>query len=77
MDMTDIVERLQRKAESPDLFALMVEAADEIERLREVLRIADISINPPDRGGISLAIWNARLAGATSAIRAALKGDWE
>jgi hypothetical protein len=45
----------------------------ENERLRESLRIADISINPPDRGGISLAIWNARLAGATSAIRAALR----
>jgi hypothetical protein len=43
------------------------------ESLREALRIADISINPPDRGGISLAIWNARLAGATSAIRAALR----
>lgn len=44
----------------------------EVARLREALKIADMAINPPDRGGISLDHWNVRLKNATGVIRAAL-----
>jgi predicted nuclease with TOPRIM domain len=72
-------ERDKLKADLEQCGALLNAELDNTERmvervsvLEDALRIADISINPPDRDGISLNIWNARLAGATSKIRAAL-----
>jgi hypothetical protein len=56
-----------------DLWAKNAKLVERVSVLEDALRIADISINPPDRDGISLNIWNARLAGATSKIRAALR----
>jgi hypothetical protein len=44
----------------------------ERDKLREALAKADEAINPPDRNGISLAIWNERLKETTVSIRAAL-----
>ena len=41
-------------------------------RMVGALRAADAAINPPDRSGISLDIWNKRLKEATTIIRAAL-----
>ena len=57
--------------------ATNVKLVERVNVLEDALRIADISINPPDRDGISLNIWNARLAGATSKIRAALRTSEE
>lgn len=61
---------------SPDAVAKLCSYIDtleaEVARLREALKIADMAINPPDRGGISLDHWNVRLKNATGVIRAAL-----
>ncbi len=46
--------------------------ADIIEAQEKALKAADLAINPPDRGGISLDKWNERLKAATAEIRAAL-----
>ena len=43
--------------------------------LREALKSADAAINPPDRKGISLHVWNERLKAATKIIRAALEAS--
>ena len=51
-----------------------IEALEKREAaLREALEAADKAINPPDRNGISLDVWNSRLRVATTTIRAALK----
>lgn len=41
-------------------------------KAREALIAADAAINPPDRGGISMAEWNKRLKTATATIREVL-----
>lgn len=43
--------------------------------LREALKAADTAINPPDRTGISLHVWNERLKAVTKIIRAALEAS--
>ena len=55
-----------------DAIAVLETLEAEVARLREALKIADMAINPPDRGGISLDHWNVRLKNATGVIRAAL-----
>lgn len=52
--------------------AFALEAKGLVERLRNTLRLADTSINPSDRDGISLETWNKRLQTATLEIRDAV-----
>lgn len=47
----------------------------ERDRARDAINIALEAINPPDRGGISLATWNERLKSATTVLHEALKYD--
>lgn len=56
-----------KRAEA-ELAALRAER-DEAQKL---LIVADAAMNPPDREGISLHEWNARLKAATAAIRAGM-----
>ena len=61
---------------------IMTVEREEYERLerhlaeaRAALKAADAAINPPDRSGISLHVWNERLRDATKIIRQALSPE--
>jgi hypothetical protein len=49
--------------------AVVVAQRDE---LLTACRTADAAMNPPDRDGISLHVWNRRLKEATAVVRAAI-----
>ena len=60
--------------------SLMHTAAAEIERLKEsnaelleALTSIDAAVNPPDRHGISMHVWNQRLKAASKIVRAAIE----
>lgn len=79
--MGDRIEHVDaRLVEQPSqAFQVTKEEAEQMFRVRDAahemlaaLRVADAAINPPDRGGISMAIWHERLKAATAQIRAAI-----
>lgn len=47
----------------------------ERDRARDAIRNAIEAINPADRGGISLDVWNGRLKAATATMQEALNYD--
>jgi hypothetical protein len=55
-----------------EAMAFALRAKGLVEKLRDALCIADGAINPSDRDGISLEIWNKRLKSATLTIRDAI-----
>ena len=61
--------------EIADLRAQLAEANARAERAEFALKTADAAINPRDKSGISMHVWNERLKAATEIIRQALSPE--
>lgn len=72
----ELLAALERKDEQISKLTWQVrDTCARAEKAEALLRECDSAINPPDRSGISLDVWNERLKAVTATIRDLFKAS--